>query len=135
MINFLKKYKNIIIIAVVILLVAGVITFKVLTTNNIDNTDSNTNYEIRMYDFTMVGCGPCAQVKPTVDKIKEKYKEIVDFKEVDVNKEPIIATEFGVQYTPTFVFTDMEDNIISGFVGIGTEDDFTKFIEEARSRK
>lgn len=134
MIEFIKKYKKYIIVIGIILLIAGVFIVKQVISNNSDY-NPNANYTMRMYNFGMVGCTACKQVEPVYNKIKEKYKNEIEFKEVDVNKDSDLANKFNVEYTPTFVITKLDGDILTGFIGVGTEAEFDQYIDKARSMK
>ena len=55
-------------------------------------------------DFYATWCGPCKGMAPVVDRLAEEYDGKVDFYKVDVDKEPILATLFGIRSIPTFIF-------------------------------
>lgn len=55
-------------------------------------------------DFFATWCGPCKQLSPILDELEKKYEGEVIFKRIDVDKEPELAQEFGIEAIPTLMF-------------------------------
>ncbi len=55
-------------------------------------------------DFYATWCGPCRMMSPIVEEIAKDYSGKVDFYKVDVDKEKELASVFGIQSIPTFLF-------------------------------
>lgn len=55
-----------------------------------------------LIDFYADWCGPCRMVSPIIDEIAEEYDEYLVGK-VNVDREPSLASEFGVMSIPTLV--------------------------------
>ena len=55
-------------------------------------------------DFYATWCGPCKELTPILDKIEQNHKGDVIFKRIDIDKEPELALEFGVDAVPTLMF-------------------------------
>ncbi|MBA3312677.1 MAG: thioredoxin domain-containing protein [Planctomycetota bacterium] len=53
-----------------------------------------------LLDFSATWCGPCQQVKPTVERLR---REGFPIREVDVDRQRDVAQRFGVKAMPTFV--------------------------------
>ena len=51
-------------------------------------------------------CGPCKMMKPTIQKLQEKYDETsgVKITDVDADQNPDIAIKFSVRGVPTIIF-------------------------------
>lgn len=66
-------------------------------------------------------------MKPVVDGLKTQYEGKVEFKLYDVEKDEEgarLATQFGAQFVPTFVFTNADGSIAETVVGEMTEAKF-----------
>lgn len=55
-----------------------------------------------LLDFFAEWCGPCRMVAPILSELAEEHPEFVIAK-VNVDKEPELASEFGVMSIPTLV--------------------------------
>lgn len=72
-------------------------------------------------DFYAVWCGPCKQISPVFDSLKEKYDGAINFVRVDVDEDSQIAREFNIDAMPTFVFLDKNGKEIDRLVGADPE--------------
>ena len=59
-------------------------------------------------DFYADWCGPCRMVAPVLDELSKEYAGKVDVYKVNTDKEPEIASAFGVQSIPTILFIPKE---------------------------
>ncbi len=73
--------------------------------------------EIVLVDFCGEGCYPCAVLSPVVDRLAEKYENLVRVAKVDVNREEELAGRFDIQGIPT-VLIFKNGQIIAQEVGI-----------------
>ena len=55
-----------------------------------------------LLDFFATWCGPCRMIAPFIEQIAEEHPEYVIAK-IDVDEEPELAQEFGIQSIPTLV--------------------------------
>lgn len=55
-------------------------------------------------DFYADWCGPCKMVAPVLEKLSEEYHGAVKFYKVDTEKEPELASTFGIRSIPTLLF-------------------------------
>lgn len=55
-----------------------------------------------LVDFQADWCGPCQEMKPIVRQLEKKYRNRVAVVEVDIDRRPDIAREFGVKSIPHF---------------------------------
>jgi thiol-disulfide isomerase/thioredoxin len=63
---------------------------------------------------------------PVVDRLAKEYEGTVEFKLYDVEKDQAgseLASEFRVQYVPTFVFVNKDGTIDATIVGEAAESD------------
>ena len=55
-----------------------------------------------LLDFFATWCGPCRMISPFIEQIAEEHPEYVIAK-IDVDEEPELAQQFGIQSIPTLV--------------------------------
>ncbi|SEG01850.1 thioredoxin [Parabacteroides chinchillae] len=58
-------------------------------------------------DFYADWCGPCKKVAPILNELAETYKNDIVIYKVNVDKEKELASAFGIQSIPTFLFIPM----------------------------
>ncbi|WP_455627797.1 thioredoxin [Parabacteroides chinchillae] len=58
-------------------------------------------------DFYADWCGPCKKVAPILNELAEIYKNDIVIYKVNVDKEKELASAFGIQSIPTFLFIPM----------------------------
>ena len=54
-------------------------------------------------DFTAVWCKPCQMMKPFMERLAGEYKSKIRFQAVDVDRNPGVARQYGIEYMPTLV--------------------------------
>ena len=59
-------------------------------------------------DFYATWCRPCKMMSPIVEQLAKQYAGNVDFYKVDIDQEPKLASVFGIQSIPTFLFIPMK---------------------------
>lgn len=59
-------------------------------------------------DFYANWCGPCRRLSPILEEIATEFKNDIYIYKVDTDKEPEIATKFGIRALPTLLFIPME---------------------------
>ncbi|MEI6514141.1 MAG: thioredoxin [bacterium] len=57
-----------------------------------------------LVDFWAIWCGPCKAVAPSVDAIAQEFAGQVKVVKVDVDSEPQLAMQYGVQSIPMLLF-------------------------------
>lgn len=62
--------------------------------------------KIVMLELGSVGCIPCEQMKPVMEKLRANYKGKLEVIFVDVRKDRESGRRFGVAMIPTQVFLD-----------------------------
>jgi thioredoxin 1 len=53
-----------------------------------------------LVDFSATWCGPCRRLEPELDKVAEELAGQVKILKVDVDQDPEIASQYGVQSIP-----------------------------------
>ncbi len=76
-------------------------------------------------------------MKPVVDGLAKRYDGKVEFRllNADDSATQQLADTFGVQYVPTFVFTDKNGNRVDEVVGELSEQDFAKKLDSLATAK
>lgn len=83
-----------------------------------------------LVDFFAVWCGPCSMMSPIVEEIAEKYDGLVSIGSIDVDAEPSIAAEFGIQSIPTLIL--FKDGIpVAKTVGYSSKENVISFLDSA----
>src|SRR5574340_1273625 len=59
-------------------------------------------------DFYADWCGPCKMVAPVLEELSEVYKDKLVIYKVNTEKEMELASVFGIQSIPTFLFIPAE---------------------------
>lgn len=62
------------------------------------NSDTPT-----LVDFYAEWCGPCKQMKPILESVKNTVKDQVRILKIDVDKNPQVAASFNIQGVPTLL--------------------------------
>ena len=73
--------------------------------------------KIVMLELGSVGCIPCEQMKPVIQKLRETYKDTLEVLFVDVRVDRPTAVRFGVTVIPTQVFLDKKGKEFHRHVG------------------
>lgn len=79
-------------------------------------------------DFYATWCGPCKMTAPVVEKLAGEYAGKVDFYKVDIDKEQELASAFGIQSIPTFLFVPL-NGAPTIQMGAMQREDFEKIIK------
>ena len=56
-----------------------------------------------LVDFFANWCGPCKMMSPLIDELSEELKGKAKVFKVDVDKEDVLASKFGIMSIPTFM--------------------------------
>jgi thioredoxin 1 len=89
------------------------------------------NGEKLVVDFYGIWCSPCGIMKPTFEKLSNKYREEnseVQLYTMDVDKNRDLAVEYGVRAIPTIkVFNN--GNVVDSKTGVQSETQLTELVQ------
>ena len=85
------------------------------------------NEGITIVDFFAVWCGPCKIFSPIFEKVSNKFENI-KFCKLDVDKNRLIAKQYGVMSIPTIIIFE-NGKEIKRKTGFLSEEDFINFIK------
>jgi len=98
-------------------------------------TDENFEKEISaspkpiLVDFYTFWCAPCTILTPILEKLVGEFKEKIIFAKVNLDTAPLAAQKYGVDRIPTVILFN-GGKPISGFVGVRSEPEIRKWLEE-----
>jgi thioredoxin 1 len=84
---------------------------------------------IEVKKFEAEWCGPCRMLKPTFQKLEQKFNEGVNFTYINVDEHQELATQYGVRGIPTVVF-EKDGKEVQRFTGVQSEMAYTNAINE-----
>jgi len=70
-----------------------------------------------MHELGSVGCIPCEQMKPVMEKLRKNYRGKLEVFFVDVRRDREVAGGFGIYAIPTQVFIDKQGKEFSRNIG------------------
>ncbi len=94
------------------------------------NFESVAGDGIALVDFWAGWCGPCHKFSPIFEGVSEKHDDVV-FGKVDIDAEPGLAEQFGVQSIPTLLLV-RDGVILYQQPGVVSASAIESLIEQAR---
>jgi len=87
--------------------------------------------KIVMLELGSVGCIPCEQMKPVMQKLRDTYQGKLDVIFIDVKKDHDTARRFGVFMIPVQVFLDKNGKEFHRHVGFYSYDEIASMLKKA----
>ncbi len=87
--------------------------------------------KIVMLELGSVGCIPCEQMKPVMEKLRTNYKGKLEVIFVDVRKDRENGRRFGVAMIPTQVFLDKNGKEFHRHIGFFGYDEIVPVLKKA----
>jgi len=56
-----------------------------------------------LVDFSAEWCGPCQMMPPILKEVKDKMGESVTILKMDIDRNPAVASQYGIQSVPTLI--------------------------------
>jgi len=84
-----------------------------------------------MLELGSVGCIPCEQMKPVMEKLKTNYKGKLEVIFVDVRKDREDGRKFGVAMIPTQVFLDRSGKEFHRHIGFYHYEEIVPVLKKA----
>lgn len=90
-------------------------------------TDANFAAEVMkseipvLVDFFAVWCGPCKMMAPVIEELAEEYAGKVKIGKFDVDENPVVSGQFGIQSIPTLLFIK-NGTVVDKVMGVQSKD-------------
>ena len=84
-----------------------------------------------MLELGSVGCIPCEQMKPVMEKLRTNYKGRLEVFFVDVRKDKETARKFSVFAIPTQVFLDKKGKEFHRHIGFYAYEEIEPMLKKA----
>ena len=101
--------------------------------SDVDNvlTQAKKDGKVVMLELGSVGCIPCEQMKPVMDKLRSGYKDKLEVYFIDVRRDNATGRRFGAHMIPTQVFLDKDGKEFHRHVGFYAYDEITPVLKRA----
>ena len=97
-------------------------------------SDENFNQIIEenpivVVDFWAEWCGPCRAMNPMVEELSSIYENKIVFAKLNVDKNPIIPSKYGISSIPTFLIIK-NGQVMNSIIGAITQELFEEKLNE-----
>ena len=97
-------------------------------------TQAKKNGKTVMLELGSVGCIPCEQMKPVMEKLSTTYKDKLEVFFVDVRRDNETGRRFGVHMIPTQVFLDKNGKEFHRHIGFYAYEEIAPVLKKAGLR-
>jgi len=87
--------------------------------------------KVVMLELGSVGCIPCEQMKPVMEKLRTNFKGRLEVFFVDVRKDKDTARKFGTYAIPTQVFLDKNGKEFHRHIGFYAYEEIESMLKKA----
>ena len=84
-----------------------------------------------MLELGSVGCIPCEQMKPVMQKLRDTYPGKIEVIFIDVRREYKIGRQFEVRMIPTQVFLDKTGKEVHRHIGFYSYEEIAPVLKKA----
>lgn len=99
----------------------------VLTSQNFMETVRTATVPV-LVDFWATWCGPCQMLAPTIEELAHEYDGRAIVGKVNVDDEPQLAMQFGIQSIPT-VLIFKNGKLAETVIGLRSKDTYTALLD------
>ena len=87
--------------------------------------------KIVMLELGSVGCVPCEQMKPVMQKLRDTYQGKLEVIFIDVREDHDTGRQFGVHMIPTQVFLDKSGKEFHRHIGFYSYEEIAPVLKKA----
>ena len=98
----------------------------VLTKDNFKNEVLESDIPV-LVDFWATWCGPCRMLSPIIEEIAEEYEGSVKVGKVNVDDEPDLSAQYGIESIPTVMYF-RNGEVSDTAIGYRPKSEFEKMI-------
>lgn len=98
----------------------------VLTKDNFKNEVLESDIPV-LVDFWATWCGPCRMLSPIIEEIAEEYEGSVKVGKVNVDDEPELSAQYGIESIPTVMYF-RNGEVSDTAIGYRPKSEFEKMI-------
>ncbi len=117
-------------------MIAGALLLVFSVYSNAADIDDSLNKakadgKIVMLELGSVGCIPCENMKPVMQKLRETYTEKLEVIFIDVRKDNKTGRRFGIHVIPTQVFLDKNGKEFHRHIGFYAYEEIAPVLKKA----
>ena len=84
---------------------------------------------IVVVDFWAEWCGPCRAMNPIIEELSLIYENKIVFAKLNVDKNPISPSKYGISSIPTFLIIK-NGQVMNSIIGVITQELFEEKLNE-----